>query len=53
MIDLNEYDNEGKKEVFYNEDEEIISKKDESMSNGSKGIIEEAEEDENANGENS
>ena len=53
MIDLNDYDNEGKKEVFYNEDEEIISKKDDSFSNGSKGIIEEAEEVENANRENS
>ena len=29
MIDLNEYDNEGKKEVFFNEDEEIISQKEE------------------------
>ena len=53
MIDLNDYDNEGKKEVFFNEDEEIISQKEESISNGSKGIIAEAEEDENAGGEES
>ena len=53
MIDLNEYDNEGKKEVFFNEDEEIISQKEESISNGSNAIIDEAEEDENVVGENS
>ena len=52
MIDLNEYDNEGKKEVFFNEEEEILSKKEDSVSNGSKGIIDMAEEDENSNGEN-
>ena len=53
MIDLNDYDNEGKKEVFYNEEEEIISKKEDSISNGSKGIIDEAEEEENINAEGS
>ena len=53
MIDLNDYDNEGKKEVYYNEDEEIISKKEDSISNGSKGIIDEAEEEENINAEGS
>ena len=46
MIDLSQYDNEGKKEVFYNEEEEIISK-EESLSKGSKPILDEAEEDEN------
>jgi hypothetical protein len=44
MIDLNDYDNEGKKEIFYNEEEEIISKKEDSITNGEKGIIDEAEE---------
>ena len=53
MIDLNDYDNEGKKEIFYNEEEEIISKKEDSFTNGEKGIIDEAEEAENSNGENS
>ena len=53
MIDLNDYDNEGKKEIFYNEEEEIISKKEDSFTNGEKGIIDEAEEEENSNGENS
>ena len=53
MIDLNEYDNEGKKEIFYNEEEEIISKKEDSFTNEEKGVIDEAEEAENSNGENS
>ena len=44
MIDLSEYDNEGKKEVFFNEDEEIVSKNEDSISKGEKGIINEAEE---------
>ena len=52
MIDLNEYDNEGKKEVFFNEEEEIISKNENSYSNGSKGVIDMAEEEENIDGEN-
>ena len=53
MIDLSEYDNEGKKEVFFNEDEEIVSKNEDSISKGSKGIINEAEEEEIVEGENS
>ena len=53
MIDLNEYDNEGKQEVFFNEDEEIVSKKEDIESHRSKGIIDEAEEEENSNGEGS
>jgi len=52
MIDLSQYDNEGKKEVFYNEDEEIISK-EESLSKGSKPILDEAEESENEGEEES
>ena len=47
MIDLNDYDNEGKKEVLFNEEEELISKPDKSS------LIEnEAEESENENNEN-
>ncbi len=53
MIDLSEYDNEGKKEVFFNEDEEIVSKNEDSISKGEKGIINEAEEEEIVEGENS
>ena len=46
MIDLSQYDNEGKKEVFFNEEEEIISK-EESGSKNSNPILDEAEESEN------
>ena len=52
MIDLSQYDNEGKKEVFFNEDEEIISK-EESISKNSKPILDEAEESENEGEEES
>ena len=52
MIDLSQYDNEGKKEVFYNEDEEILSK-EESQSKNSKPILDEAEESENVGEEDS
>ena len=52
MIDLSQYDNEGKKEVFYNEEEELISK-EESFSKGSKPILDEAEESENQGEEGS
>ena len=52
MIDLSNYDNEGKKEIFINEDEEIISKKDNSNSNISNGIVDQAEEVEMSNEEN-
>ena len=52
MIDLSQYDNEGKKEVFYNEDEEIISK-EESRSKNDKPILDEAEESENEGEEDS
>ena len=51
MIDLTNYDNEGKKEIFINEDEEIVSKKEDSNSNVSNGIIEQAEEVEMSNEE--
>ncbi len=51
MIDLSNYDNEGKKEIFINEDEEIISKKDNSNSNISNGIVDQAEEVEMSNEE--
>ena len=47
MIDLSQYDNEGKKEVFYNEEEEIISKED-SLSKAPQEILDEAEESENS-----
>ena len=52
MIDLSQYDNEGKKEVFFNEEEEILSK-EESLSKNSKPIIDEAEESENEGEEGS
>ncbi len=52
MIDLSNYDNEGKKEIVINEDEEIISKKDNSNSNISNGIVDQAEEVEMSNEEN-
>ena len=52
MIDLSQYDNEGKKEVFYNEDEEILSK-EESQSKNSKPILDQAEESENVGEEDS
>ena len=52
MIDLSNYDNEGKKEIFINEDEEIISKKEDSNSNISNGIVDQAEEVEMSNEEN-
>ena len=47
MIDLSQYDNEGKKEVFYNEDEEIISKEESLSKHSKEGILDEAEESEN------
>ena len=47
MIDLSQYDNEGKKEVFFNEEEEIISKED-SLSKAPQEILDEAEESENS-----
>ena len=52
MIDLSQYDNEGKKEVFYNEDEEILSKEEE-ISKNNKAISDEAEESENGAEEDS
>ena len=52
MIDLSQYDNEGKKEVFFNEEEEILSK-EESLSKNSKPILDEAEESENEGEEGS
>ena len=39
MIDLSQYDNEGKKEVFYNEDEEIISKEESLSKHSKEGIL--------------